>query len=146
MISFPAILLYNDTWGILMTVESFIFRNKFKDGLTDEEIQLAINSIEADWSGVPTLWQVLPKKQRDNKINLTMNYLVAWWLADYDPSLVTGVFVTGGVPLLEKEIGGVRLKFRDQAVQDNYSKLKSNYFGLRALDLLLSAPEKYQLY
>jgi hypothetical protein len=129
-----------------MTVESFMFRNKFKEGLTDEDVQIAIQSINADWSGVPTLWRVLPKKQREDKINLTMNYLVAWWLADYSPSLVNGVFTTGGVPLLEKEIGGVRLKFRDQNVQDAYSKLKSNYFGLRALDLLLSAPEKYQLY
>lgn len=129
-----------------MTVESFMFRTKFKEGLADEDIQLAIENITADWSGVPTLWRVLPKKQREDKINLTMNYLVAWWLADYNPSLVNGIFTTGGVPLLEKEIGGVRLRFRDQNVQDAYSKLKSNYFGLRALDLLLSAPEKYQLY
>ena len=90
-----------------MTVESFMFRNKFKDTLTDEEIQLAINCIEADWSGVSTMWRVLPAQQREMKINLTMNYLVAWWLADYEPSLVTGVFTTGGVPLIEKEIGGV---------------------------------------
>lgn len=129
-----------------MTVESFMFRNKFKDTLTDEEIQLAINCIEADWSGVSTMWRVLPAQQREMKVNLTMNYLVAWWLADYEPSLVTGVFTTGGVPLVEKEIGGVRLRFRDLEVQDAYSKLKSNYFGLRALDILLSAPEKYQLY
>lgn len=129
-----------------MTVESFMFRNKFKDKLTDEDIQLAINCINADWSGVTTLWGVLPATQRENKINLTLNYLVAWWLADAYPTLVDGVFTTGGVPLVEKEIGGVRLHFKDQKVQDNYTKLKSNYFGLRALDLLLSAPEKYQLY
>ena len=47
-----------------MTVESFMFRNKFKDTLTDEEIQLAINCIEADWSGVSTMWRVLPAQQR----------------------------------------------------------------------------------
>lgn len=129
-----------------MTVESFMFRNKFKDKLTDEDIQLAINCINADWSGVTTLWRVLPATQRENKVNLTLNYLVAWWLADAYPTLVDGVFTTGGVPLVEKEIGGVRLRFKDQKVQDNYTKLKSNYFGLRALDLLLSAPEKYQLY
>lgn len=129
-----------------MTVESFMFRNKFKDKLTDEDIQLAINCINADWSGVTTLWRVLPVTQRENKVNLTLNYLVAWWLADAYPTLVDGVFTTGGVPLVEKEIGGVRLHFKDQKVQDNYTKLKSNYFGLRALDLLLSAPEKYQLY
>ena len=129
-----------------MTVESFMFRNKFKDKLTDEDILLAINCINADWSGVTTLWRVLPATQRENKVNLTLNYLVAWWLADAYPTLVDGVFTTGGVPLVEKEIGGVRLHFKDQKVQDNYTKLKSNYFGLRALDLLLSAPEKYQLY
>jgi len=129
-----------------MTVEAFMFRSKFRDGLTDEDVNTAIQCVEADWSGVPTLWRVLPAKQRDAKINLCMNYLVAWWLADAFPALVNGVFTTGGVPLLEKEIGGVRLRFRDQDVQDAYSKLKSNYFGLRALDLLLSAPEKYQLY
>lgn len=123
-----------------------MFRNKFKDSLTDEDVQLAIDCINTDWSGVPSLWRVLPKTQRENKINLTLNYLTAWWLADAYPSLVNGVFTTGGVPLVEKEIGGVRLRFRDQDVQDAYSKLKSNYFGLRALDLLLSAPEKYQLY
>lgn len=129
-----------------MTVESFMFRSKFKESLQDEDISLAIQCIEADWSGVSSLWSMLSESQRNAKINLCMNYLVAWWLADTFPILVIGVYTTGGVPLLEKDIGGVRLKFRDLAVQEPYSKLKSNYFGLRALDLLLSVPENYQLY
>ena len=78
--------------------------------------------------------------------NLCYNYLVAWWLADAFPSYVTGIFTTGGVPLKEKKIGSVDLRFKDSTAQSGLAQLETNYFGLRAEALIKSAPEMYKLY
>ena len=129
-----------------MTVSSFMFRRYFSSKVTDENIEEAIQVINVSWRGISTLWSTLAGVDRDNKINLCYNYLVAWWLADAFPSYVTGIFTTGGVPLKEKKIGSVDLRFKDSTAQSGLAQLETNYFGLRAEALIKSAPETYKLY
>lgn len=129
-----------------MTVSSFMFRRYFSSKVTDENIEEAIQVINVSWHGISTLWSTLADVDRDNKINLCYNYLVAWWLADAFPSYVTGIFTTGGVPLKEKKIGSVDLRFKDSTAQSGLAQLETNYFGLRAEALIKSAPETYKLY
>lgn len=129
-----------------MTVNSFMFRRYFTSKVTDENVEEAIQVIYTEWLGIPTLWSSLSTDTRTAKVNLCMNYLVAWWLADAFPSYVTGIFTTGGVPLKEKKIGSVDLRFKDSTAQSGLAQLETNYFGLRAEALIKSAPETYKLY
>ena len=129
-----------------MTVNSFMFRRYFTSKVTDENVEEAIQVIYTEWLGIPTLWSSLSTDTRTAKVNLCMNYLVAWWLADAFPSYVTGIFTTGGVPLKEKKISNVNLRFKDSTAQSGLAQLETNYFGLRAESLIKSAPETYKLY
>ena len=128
----------------MITPATFGFRNRFSEELTDSLIEEAIEIVYSDWSGVSSLWQGITT--RDAKIETCYSYLVGWWLADTYPALVNGVFVTGGVPLQRKNIGGVDLTFKALDVQGQLEQLTTNYFGLKALSMLQSVPEKYRLY
>lgn len=129
-----------------MTVNSFMFRRYFTSKVTDENVEEAIQVIYTEWLGIPTLWSSLSTDTRTAKVNLCMNYLVAWWLADAFPTYVTGIFTTGGIPLKQKKISSVTLTFKDTNTQPGLDQLESNYFGLQALNIIRSAPEIYKLY
>lgn len=130
----------------MLTVSDFMFRNNFTDVVTDAIVEQAIQIVYTDWTGIPTLWRCLPPSKRAAKIKLCMNYLTAWWLADAYPAEVIGVFSTGGAQITEKRIQQVAIKYKERNVQDGLSKLQTNFFGLKALDMITSVPETYQLY
>lgn len=124
-----------------MNLAAFRFRERFT-GITDEDMQLALDETEAVWFGVRSLWSKLPQQVRDLKRELCMNYLSAWYIADlYPKSVIGGLFTTGGVPLSSKSIDGVSLSFKDRPVAKGLEQLQSNAYGLKALDMIVNAPD-----
>jgi len=117
----------------------------------------AIASVCAEWSGsfdeevsgisgTRGLWQTLPIDQRQAKQTILLGYLVAWWLADMFPTALVGASGDGGMPLTSKSIGGVSISRKDLEAQPALKQLESNVFGIKALEMLMSVPERYRLY
>jgi hypothetical protein len=109
-------------------------------------IDAACVAIEAEWSGIFTLWSTFDQPTQVAKQNLLEGYLVAWWLADMYPTKVKGIQSDGGMPLTSKSIGGVSISRKDLKEQTGLSQLMSNAFGMKAFSLMKSAPEMFQLF
>jgi hypothetical protein len=109
-------------------------------------VDAACVSIEAEWSGIFSLWSTFDSATQKAKQNLLESYLVAWWLADLYPTTVSGVQADGGMPLTSKSIGGVSISRKDLESQPGMKQLESNAFGVKALALMMSAPERYRLF
>jgi len=125
-----------------MTPETFVYAKNFV-GLTTEDIESALLEVQAQWSGALSFWSDLPTAIRDVKRESLVNLLVAWHLADLMPRALDGVASNGGMPLKAKSIGGVDLEFLPIETQAAMSPLLTNTFGIRALQAILSAPERF---
>lgn len=125
-----------------MLVGDFMFIKSFS-GIPEEDVQIAINSVQVSWSGVASLWSTSTKSVGEAKRNLCYNYLVAWYLSDMFPTLSKGTFSTGGAPLKSKDIGGVSVAFKDRKIQPELEALTSNIYGIRALDMLTTCPDMF---
>jgi hypothetical protein len=88
----------------------------------------------------------LPIAQAEAKQTILLGYLVAWWLADMYPSALVGASSDGGMPLTSKSIGAVSISRKDLDAQPALKQLESNAFGIKALTMLVSAPERYMLH
>ena len=77
----------------------------------DNIIDGAIDAVYDMFTGVATLWDKQPAQTWFDKTRRCYLYLTAWYIADMYPKYVAGVTVMGAVPLKEKKIGGVDLKF-----------------------------------
>lgn len=128
-----------------MTRQDFIYASNFPT-LTDAQINVAYSEVSVMFSGVLTLWGVLAEPTRTNKRNLCMNLLTAWYLADMNPTSVTGVVGNGGMALSSKSIGGTSVSFQDMEAQEGLKQLNSNVFGQKALMMIQSAPERFGIY
>lgn len=128
-----------------MTRQDFIYAVNFPT-LTDAQINAAYLEVSVMFSGVKTLWRVLDEPTRTDKRNLCMNLLTAWYLADMNPTSVTGVVGNGGMALSSKSIGGTSVSFQDMEAQEGLKQLNSNVFGQKALMMIQSAPERYGIY
>lgn len=128
-----------------MTRQDFIYASNFPT-LTDAQINMAYSEVSVMFSGVLTLWGVLADPTRTNKRNLCMNLLTAWYLADMNPTSVTGVVGNGGMALSSKSIGGTSVSFQDMEAQEGLKQLNSNVFGQKALMMIQSAPERFGIY
>lgn len=128
-----------------MTRQDFIYAVNFPT-LTDAQINAAYLEVSVMFSGVKTLWGVLDEPTRTDKRNLCMNLLIAWYLADMNPTSVTGVVGNGGMALSSKSIGGTSVSFQDMEAQEGLKQLNSNVFGQKALMMIQSAPERYGIY
>lgn len=128
-----------------MTRQDFIYAVNFPT-LTDAQINAAYLEVSVMFSGVKTLWGVLDEPTRTDKRNLCMNLLTAWYLADMNPTSVTGVVGNGGMALSSKSIGGTSISFQDMEAQEGLKQLNSNVFGQKALMMIQSAPERYGIY
>lgn len=120
----------------------FMLRSSFTN-LDDSLLYEAILAVEGTWSGVATLWSMLPKTIAESKRRLCYSYLVAWYLADLHPHLCKGTHQSGGALLRSKEIGGVYLTFKDRKLQGELETLTTNTFGQKALDMLITCPDMY---
>lgn len=125
----------------------FMFSEKFVD-LTDVQLGHALQIVNAQFSGVYTLWALLPPPERDAKRKLCINYLLAWQLATLYPDQAILSAGTGGMPLKSKKIDGISLTFRDMvksAGSGVLDMLTTNEWGLQALMMIQSAPDNYIL-
>ena len=128
-----------------MTRQDFMYAVNFPT-LTDAQINTAYLEVSVMFSGVKTLWGVLDEPTRTNKRNLCLNLLTAWYLADTNPTSVTGVVGNGGMALSSKSIGGTSVSFQDMEAQEGLKQLNSNMFGQKALMMIQSAPERFGIY
>lgn len=128
-------------------LEDFMFSDKFVD-LTEIQLGRALQIVNAQFSGVYTLWALLPPPERDAKRKLCINYLLAWQLATLYPDQAIVSAGTGGMPLKAKKIDGISLQFRDLVRASGsgvLDMLTTNEWGLQALMMIQSAPDNYVL-
>lgn len=128
-------------------LEDFMFKDRFLD-LTDVQLGTALQIVNAQFSGVYTLWALLPPLERDAKRKLCINYLLAWQLATMYPDQANVSGGTGSMPLKGKKIDGITLQYRDVVKASGsgvLDMLTTNEFGMQALMLIQSAPENYIL-
>ena len=128
-----------------MTRADFKYADNFPT-LSDAQINAAYDDVCVMFSGVLQLWGVLSEPTRTAKRNLCINLITAWYLADMNPSAVTGVVSNGGMALGSKSIGGTSVSFSDMEAQEGLKQLNSNLFGQKALIMIQSAPERYGIY
>jgi hypothetical protein len=125
----------------------FMFSDHFTD-LTDAQLGKALQIVNAQFSGVYTLWAFLPPEERDAKRKLCMNYLVAWQLAMLYPEQAILSGGAGAMPLKSKKIDYVSLQYRDvvrAAGSGVLEMLTTNEWGMEALVMIQSAPDNYIL-
>lgn len=104
-------------------------------------VATAIQTVETEWSGIFTLYQRQPSKQA-----ILEGYLVGWWLADLYPDKASGISGDGGMPLTSKSIGGVSVSRKDLEAQPGLRQLESNAFGVKALSMIMAAPERFRIF
>lgn len=128
-------------------LEDFMFSEKFVD-LTEVQLGRALQIVNAQFSGVYSLWAFLPPDERDAKRKLCINYLVAWQLAMLYPEQAILGSGSGGIPLKSKKIDYISLQYRDvvrAAGSGVLDILTTNEWGMEALVMIQSAPENYML-
>lgn len=128
-----------------MMPSDFIYTANFP-GLNSGQIQGGIDAVETTWYGALQYWATLGEPIRTKKRVLLENLLVAWYLADMFPQQVVGIIANGGLPLSSKSIGGTSVAFKDIETQQGMESLTSNTFGVKALQMMESAPERFAVY
>lgn len=125
---------------------------KLSSSDTDSIIDNAIDSVYDMYSGVATLWDKSEKQVYFDKTRRCYLYLTAWYIADMHPKYVSGVATMGGIPIAEKTIGGVKLKFNNNAtMSDNKNYLDllkgllSNPFGKMAYMMITCSAKRTAL-
>jgi hypothetical protein len=127
-----------------VTVENFAYRANFP-GMSNDTVEQAISAMSIQWSGTQEFWGSLSDPLRQQKRDLILSLLVAWHLADMYPEMTEGVMNNAGMPLEGKESGGVILRFLPLSVQEAMYPFLTNTFGIRALQMIMSAPERFKV-
>ena len=107
-------------------------------------IDAACVIVETEWSGIFTFFN--GDALQTQKQNILEGYLVGWWLADMYPTAVVGIQADGGMPLTSKSIGGVSISRQDLDLQPGLRQLGSNAFGVKAVSMIMNAPERMILF
>lgn len=131
----------------MLLLDDFTFKDRFAD-LTDLQFSQALQIVNAEFSGVYTLWSILPPDERRAKRELCINYLLAWKLASMYPEQALDATGTGGLPLTSKKAGPIFIKYRNMVRQEDsiLSMLTTNQYGIEALTMIQSAPEMYMVF
>lgn len=126
---------------------NFMFRDKFVN-LTDTQFMSALQAVNAQFSGVYSLWSFLPPDDARAKRELCINYLLAWKLVMLYPENAVGIAGTGGMPIGSKKAGPIFIKYKNMVRQEDstLSMLTTNQFGIEALTMIQSAPECYMVF
>lgn len=127
-----------------MLAGDFMFSSRFTE-LPVGAIEEAIAYIEVAWCGIRTLWSKFSPVLREQKRDLCINYLVAWYLADLYPASIQGVYTQNGANIRSKNIGGTEISFNPRKVQASLEVLTTNIFGIRALDMITTCPDMFLL-
>ena len=131
----------------MVELNDFMFKDDFL-ALTDLQVQKALQIINAEFSGVYTLWSFLPPDEARAKRELCINYLVVWKLVQLYPDSALNVSSTGGLPLSSKKAGPIFIKYKDTVRQGDsmLSMLTTNQYGVEALTMIQSAPEMFMVF
>lgn len=131
----------------MTNAQDFTYRSFFPT-LTDAQINAALEIVNATWYGaIYELWAALPASVQEAKRNAIQNLLVASWLADNYPGTVEGGISNGALPLTSKSVDGVSLAYKDlENVQGELKTLMTNQWGIQALRMYLSAPERFTVF
>jgi hypothetical protein len=126
-----------------MTSVEFILYDKF-EGLTDEQIDDALEQVKIMFYGVKTLWRMrsIPEEIGKKKRNLCYQWLAGWYLAQQYPSNVVGM-ASNPMPLKMKKIKNITIQFKDISAQGQMQSLTNNAFGIIALEMIQAAPELF---
>lgn len=116
----------------------------------DTIIDGAIDAVYDMFTGVATLWNKHNAQTYFDKTRRCYLYLTAWYIGDMFPKYVAGVTVMGAVPLKEKKIGGVDLKFDTEFLstgkgQNLLKGLLSNPFGKMAYMMITTCAKRTAL-
>lgn len=139
------------TWGLhkieKLLLDDFRLRNRFLDSLSDDMVAQALQIVNAQFSGVYSLWSILPPDEARAKRELCINYLLGWQLAYSYPDYAVGVQGVGAVPLSSKKIGPISVTYRNILRQEGSAldMLTTNEFGIEALSMIQTAPENFML-
>lgn len=128
-------------------LNDFMFRDKFVD-LSDAQLMVALQAVNAQFSGVYSLWSFLPPDDARAKRELCINYLWAWKLVQLYPEKAIGVAGTGGMPIGSKKAGPIFIKYKNLVRQEEstLSMLTTNQYGIEALTMIQNAPENYTVF
>lgn len=128
-------------------LNDFHFRDRFID-LSDAQFAQALQIINAQFSGVYSLWSILPPEDARAKRELCINYLIAWKLVQMYPESAIGAAGTGGMPLSSKKAGPIFIKYKNMVNQEGslLSMLTTNQYGVEALTMIQSAPEQFMVF
>lgn len=116
----------------------------------DNIIDNAIDAVYDIFTGVASLWNMQDAQTWFDKTRRCYLYLTAWYIGDMYPKYVSGVTVMGAVPLKEKKIGGVDLKFDTEFLtggkgQNLLKGLLSNPFGKMAYTMITCCAKRTAL-
>lgn len=132
----------------VVELADFKFKDNFTD-LTSMQLSQALSIINAQFSGVYSLWSFLSPDEARAKRELCINYLLAWKLMDMYPDSVVNASGMGSMPLSSKKAGPIFIKYRDTVRQSGSGLLESlttNSYGMQALAMIQSAPEMFMVY
>lgn len=130
-----------------ITLDDFKYRDRFVD-LNEAQFMKALQAINAEFSGVYTLWAFLPPREARAKRELCINLLIAWKLAMWYPESDLDGSGTGALPISSKHAGSISIAYRNLVNQDEsiLSLLTTNAYGSEALMMIQSAPEMYLVF
>lgn len=141
--------------GIPAKITREDFRTRFGQNFPDllvadmnDYIDLMIEDVYIMFAGVNRLWEHLDSTTYFYKTQHCYCVLLAWYIANTYSQYSVGVAGTGGMPIREKRIGGVTIKFgladedglgKTKNYRDPLAFLKTNTFGYLAYSLLKAA-------
>jgi len=124
---------------------------RLTDGQYDGLIADAIDTVYTMFPGVATVWDLHRNKQVwFDKTVLCYRLLTCWYITDRYPKVSGSYTSFNGIPLEQKKVDGVALKFQRELLrlsspQDSLNPmlgLRSNDFGRKALIMLQTAPRR----
>jgi hypothetical protein len=132
----------------MTSFEDFEFAQYFP-GITAQQVNKALARVQAQWYGLLNgdLWASLPQAVQAAKIDAMSDLLVAWYLANNFPDHVVNAIANGALPLSGKSIDGVSVSYKDvENVQGEMKLLLTNQWGVAALQMFQSSPERFALF
>jgi len=132
----------------MTSLEDFEYAQNFT-GITAQQVNKALLRVQSQWYGLLNgdLWAGLPQPVQAGKIDQITDLLVAWYLAQNYPDSVVNAVANGALPLSSKSIDGVSVNYMPlENVQGDMKMLLTNQWGVQALQMFQSAPERYLLF
>lgn len=125
---------------------------KLSDASYDDYLANAIETVYTLFYGVQTLWNLHSEQVWYDKTRLCFLNLLAWYIADTNPTFCSGTTTMGGVKLRRKRIGDIDISF-DNASSDGNGEnfqnllggLLSNPFGKVAYIMIESCAKRAML-